>query len=60
MNAMCKMCPFGLLLQMFFPEQDQTNKERHRACCAEKEVSRLSRILIEEGMTYSVEKGKDK
>jgi hypothetical protein len=38
---------------MMFPDRDQTNKERHRACCAENEVSRLSRILIEEGVDFS-------
>lgn len=53
MNAMCKLCPMGFMMQMFFPDRDQTNKERHRACCAEKEVSRLSRILIEEGVDFS-------
>jgi hypothetical protein len=53
MNALCKLCPFGFMMEMMFPDRDQTNKERNRACCAEKEVSRLSRILIEEGVDFS-------
>ena len=37
MNAMCKMCPLGLITQIMFPERDETNRERTRACRAENE-----------------------